>query len=140
MTDAGPYSYPYPYPPEVLRRFFARPPGPLAPATGKGLLVRGTAGRPETGTRVAFAALLSGGRIEALHYGVYGCPYTVAACSLAAERLRGQPVARLGSLDPGELAAALMVPRERAGSLLIVQDALHNCLADWDNAQSRVSP
>lgn len=126
-----------PYPPEVLRRFFAPPPGPL-PRNRHTRVIRGAAGRPETGTRVAFAALLAGERIEALHYGVYGCPWTVAACSLAAERLRGQPLASLASLDPGELASALLVPRERAGSLLIVQDALHNCLADWDNARSRV--
>lgn len=127
------------YPPEVLRRFFALPPGPL-PSSRQSLVIRGAAGRPETGTRVAFAALLAGERIEALHYGVYGCPWTVAACSLAAERLQGQPVVSLGRLDPGELSSALGVPRERAGSLLIVQDALHNCLADWDNARSRVSP
>lgn len=128
-----------PYPPEVLRRFFALPQPPPAP-DAPGLLARGAAGDRASGTRVAFEVRVAGGRIRAVRYGVYGCPFTVAACSLTAERLAGEPPARLGTLDPGELATVLGVPRERAGSLLIVQDALRNCLADWDNSPSRVSP
>lgn len=133
MTGNGPY------PPEVLRRFFA--PADAPPDAGlPGLLARGAAGACDSGTRVAFEIGVADGRIAAVRYGVYGCPFTVAACSLAAERLRGEPPARLGTLAPEELAAALGVPRERAGRLLIVQDALRNCLADWDNSRSRASP
>jgi hypothetical protein len=71
---------------------------------------------------------------------VFGCPHTRAACDRAVQLLTGAPVAQLGLLEPLSLGAGLGIPPEKAGRLLIIQDALRNCLADWDNAQLKPAP
>ena len=118
-----------------LRR---RAPGqgpPSAPASELpgALLVRGEAGGTEVGTWVVFEAWVQDGRVARLASQVYGCPDTQAACDRLAQLLTGGPVTGLGTLEPLALGADLGIPTEKSGRLLIIQDALRNCLADWDN-------
>jgi cysteine desulfurase len=116
------------------------PPETLAGEPAGTVLARGEAGSEETGTRIAFAARIRDGRVARLEARVFGCPHTRAACDRAVQRLTGAPVADLGRLEPRQLGAELGIPPEKAGRLLIIQDALRNCLADWDNGQLKPVP
>ena len=100
------------------------------------LLARGGAGSTDIGTWVVFEAWVQDGRVSRLASQVYGCPDTQAACDLAGQRLTGGPVEGLGSLDPLALGVDLGIPTEKTARLLIIQDALRNCLADWDNRRN----
>lgn len=117
----------------LVTRHFDRPlhAGPLRGDAEN--VVTGSAGQRERGTEVRFEARIEGGRIAAIAFQAYGCPHTIAACSLACERLDGQPAAALGRFDPDELGAALEVPPGKTGRLLLVQDALHHCFRAWEN-------
>ena len=116
------------------------PPVTLAGAPPGTVLVRGEAGSEDAGTWVTFAAHVRDGRVARLDARVFGCPHTRAACDRAVRLLTGAPVAELGRLDPMPLGAGRGIPPEKAGRLLIIQDALRNCLADWDNAQLKPAP
>jgi NifU-like protein involved in Fe-S cluster formation len=120
------------YPALVLRHF--REPRNVGPAAA-GPACRGEAGSAARGTRVVFEAEVAAGRVRRLSFRAYGCPYVIAACSRVTELLADAPVAALARFDPAELAAELELPPEKLGSLLVVQDALRNCAADWDTTQ-----
>ena len=130
------------YGPAVARRFAAPGrPGPLPP--GGGRVIRGEAGSQEEGTWVIVEARVAAQdppRLGEVAFRVYGCPHTLAAVSLAAESLEGQPVGTLVALEPAVLARALEIPATKAGRLLVLQDALRNCFADWDNSRLSAGP
>ncbi|MDP2324884.1 MAG: aminotransferase class V-fold PLP-dependent enzyme [Gammaproteobacteria bacterium] len=99
------------------------------------VLACGEAGSMEAGTWVTMTAAIRDGRVDRLDARVYGCPHTLAACDRAVQLLTGGTATGLGSLDPLALGAELEIPVEKTGRLLIIQDALRNCLADWDNGR-----
>lgn len=120
------------YPEAVLARFDAPAcAGTLAP--GPGLQVAGQAGGLAAGIHVCFDVRVNAGIIEAVAFRAWGCPYSIAACSLAAERLQGQPAQALSDFDPLELAGLLDLPPDRLGRLLCIEDALRSCWRAWDN-------
>jgi NifU-like protein involved in Fe-S cluster formation len=96
--------------------------------------LRGEAGDRERGIHVVFGVRIADERIEDIRFQAFGCPHSIAACCLATERLRGQPVQALESLAAEDLAAQLEVPVEKMGRLLVIQDALQNCFLAWDNS------
>ena len=51
------------------------------------------------------------------------------------ELLAGADRAAVLAFDPRSLEEALPVPAAKRGRLLIVADALRNCLAAWDTTQ-----
>ena len=104
------------------------------------VLARGEAGSEDTGTWVTVAARVRDGRVARLDARVFGCPHTRAACDRAVQLLTGAPIAELGRLEPRSLGADLGIPPEKAGRLLIIQDALRNCLADWENGELKPAP
>ena len=61
----------------------------------------------------------------------YGCPHTIAACSWMTEKLSGVPVGELVNFAPDWVTDELNIPVEKAGKLLILQDALRKCFDDW---------
>jgi coenzyme F420-reducing hydrogenase gamma subunit len=87
----------------------------------------------EVGTWVVITARIRDARVIRLDAQVYGCPHTQAACDRVVQLLTGGNRLELGNLEPLALGAALNIPAEKTGRLLIIQDALRNCLADWDN-------
>ena len=109
------------------------PPGDPALAPPGIVLIRGEAGSAEAGTWVLFTGEVRDGLLQRLETRVQGCPHSLLACERAVALLAGRPVAELGSLDPLEPGISQGIPSEKAGRLLIIQDALRNCLADWDN-------
>jgi len=117
---------------EVALHFAApRHAGALPP--GPGTLVRGEGGSLEQGAWVVFELRHEAGRILTLAWQAWGCPHTIAACSLAAGKLAGCTRAELQAFDVLSLRAPLDVPVHKTGRLLIIQDALHKCSAAWDN-------
>jgi cysteine desulfurase len=120
------------YADEVVRAF-ASPPnaGPLPP--GEGRVIRGEAGSPEDGAWIALEARVSAGKICAMAFRAYGCPHTIAACSRITENLAGSDVSSLGALDLDGIRAALDIPMEKLGRVLILEDAMRDCFAAWQD-------
>lgn len=118
---------------DLVTRHFDAPAnvGPLG-GTAENVFT-GTAGQREHGTRVCFEARIDAGRISEIVFQAYGCPHTIAACSLATQRLARQPAAALEHFDARDLMSELDVPVEKTGRMLLLQDALHQCFRAWDN-------
>lgn len=119
----------------LVLRHFARP-RHVGKLTGdfEHVLI-GRAGQREQGTEVVFHLGIREARLAAVRFQAFGCPHTIAACSLVAERLTGAPVESLGEIRPAELAAELEAPASKMGRFLIIEDALRRGLAAWDNTR-----
>jgi NifU-like protein involved in Fe-S cluster formation len=96
--------------------------GDLRP--GRGSVLVGESAAPERGAWVRFAARIVDGRVEEARFRAWGCPHVLAACELAASRLEGHPPGRAGGLSAATLAAALDLPAQKLGRLLVIEDAL----------------
>jgi hypothetical protein len=117
------------YSPQVLDHF--RHPRHAGLLTGAGVQT-GKAGSRRSGVVVTFQVKLAEGCIAEAGYQVFGPPYAVAACSLAAEQIIARP-ATPDAAPPGrELAAALEFPVEQTGVALIVEDAIRAALAQTE--------
>lgn len=86
----------------------------------------GHAGSRDAGTEAAFYVRTGpdGEVVTDARFQAYGCPHTLATAAWIAGRLPGRS---LGELAPGTVrdwAAALGVPVERLGRLLVLEDAL----------------
>jgi NifU-like protein involved in Fe-S cluster formation len=103
---------------------------------GAGVICTGEAGRAAEGTRVRFSLRLSGTRVEQVRYRAYGCPFTLAACEWLARQLTERQLSEASAQaisaavgTPAEWAAALGVPPQRLGRLLVVEDALRQAMS-----------
>lgn len=105
----------------VLEHF--RQPRLAGVLSGPGIAV-GRAGSIKEGGLVEFSLRPEAGRAAELRFRAYGCPHTIAAASLAAERLAGQPLETLAAFRGLELAKALDLPVEKLPAVLRVEDAL----------------
>lgn len=94
-------------------------------------VVSGEAGREETGTRVRFHLLLAGAVVAEARFQAYGCPHTLAVASWLAGELAGRRREDLLPGTPGDWARCFEVPAEKLGRLLVVEDALRDCVAKW---------
>ena len=122
------------YPAAVLDHFAApRHAGELP--EGPGEVFSGRAGELAQGVVVSFQLRVLNNRIQALAFRAYGCPYTLAACSLATEGLQGVPAAVLRDFTVNDVADRLQVPPGKRGALLRIEDALRSCWRAWDNSQ-----
>ena len=63
------------------------------------------------------------GRIVMAEFDVWGCPDTIAAADLAAERMRDMLLEDFRGLDVRALAEELGIPTEKLGKLLRLEDA-----------------
>lgn len=113
------------YSSEVRRRFGSALSAKLAESS-PGLMC-GEAQDRALNVWVRFQVQALDGTIRAVRFQVYGCPHTVAAASWAAEWLEGAAVERIGHWDAHDAAAALDVPVEKLGKLLLLEDALRAC-------------
>lgn len=123
MPDSERTSGPAVYSEQVLAHFRApRHAGELARGRGVGT---GWAGSRRSGQLIRIqVALGADGCVEKAAFRALGCPFTIAACSLAAELAIGRrPEALPGGL---ELARQLELPVERRGVALAVEDALRS--------------
>lgn len=80
---------------------------------------------------VRFRLSVRDGTVKSALFKAYGCPHTLAVAAWVADRLRGRGRADLAPGTPAEWAAALAVPVEKLGRLLVVEDALADCARHW---------
>lgn len=113
------------YTPEVRRRL--RAPGRAGLASTAGGCPEGAAEDRSLNVWVRFRVQLLGGSIRAVRFQAYGCPHFIAAADWVAERLEGQGAERLAEPIGRAAQAALGVPTEKLGKLLILEDALAAC-------------
>jgi NifU-like protein involved in Fe-S cluster formation len=111
------------YSAEVRRRFEAADGGHGLQA---GQLAAGAEDRA-LGVWARFEIGIRGEYVERVRFHVFGCPHTIAAASLLAEWLEGQPLPALQADWSRQLAARLEVPEEKMGRLLVLEDALRAC-------------
>jgi NifU-like protein involved in Fe-S cluster formation len=115
------------YSPEVQRRLGAPSRSGLAPAAS-GELASGTAEDRTLNVWVCFQVELAGRAIRSVRFEAYGCPHFVAAADWMAEHLEGRPPEAVGERVAEAARAALGVPTEKFGKLLVLEDALAACL------------
>lgn len=94
-------------------------------------VVRGEAGREATGTRVRFSLRVAQDRVVEARFQAYGCPHTLAVASWIAGALPGRLRADLSPGTPADWARHFDVPIEKFGRLLVIEDALRDCVAKW---------
>lgn len=104
---------------------------PRAGLEGIELDATGHAGDPVQDTWVAIGVTVRDGVIERARYGVFGCPYTMAAVAWVAQTLEGSAVTELGTIDVAGLKRRFDMPIERLGRLLLIEDAAKACLEAW---------
>ncbi|HET8691426.1 MAG TPA: iron-sulfur cluster assembly scaffold protein [Steroidobacteraceae bacterium] len=117
------------YSPRVLELFEALPrSGDLPPG---GQVVHGEALALDRGAWVRFEARIEQGHIADCRFRAWGCPHTLAAAALAAERL-----ATGGELpDARGLARELEAPAEKLGRFLVVEDAIQALMSEMGQVQ-----
>ena len=98
---------------------------------GAGAIVLGEAGGPGQEVWVRFRLQVQDGHVKDALFKTYGCPHTLAVAAWVTERLRGRGRADLAPGTPAEWAAAVAVPVEKLGRLLVVEDALADCARHW---------
>jgi len=109
-----------------LRDYFERPALPMRGA------VRVAGGRDADRVRVEWAADAKGGILCNVGFRARACPSIIALSALAAEHLEGAAVEAAAEQFDGwwdGAVAALDIPVEKAGKILIIKDTLHDLLA-----------
>jgi len=97
-------------------------------------VAEGRAGSKKRGVAVQLQCQLQGQNIMAARFLAWGCPHSIAAASWLAEQLTGLSLDEASGIGAMEIAAALEVPADKLGSILVLEDALVACL---ENARSR---
>jgi NifU-like protein len=96
-----------------------------------GGVIEGRAGDPALGTQVWFQWRVVGDAVAEARFRAFGCPFTLAVCDFVASGLKGGRPPQPWQGDPHSWAAALSVPAERLGRLLIIEDALRDAYRRW---------
>lgn len=105
----------------------ARAPG----VEGGGPIVSGEAGGPGAETWVRFQLAIAGDIVKEARFKAFGCPHTLDTVTWLCSELRGRSREALIPGTPAAWAARLSVPPEKLGRLLVVEDALRECLSHW---------
>ncbi len=93
-------------------------------------LCTGEAEQPGGGRLVRFwLSVAPDGRIDAIRFKAFGCPATIAAASLASERLAGRSRGEAAALEAADLARALALPEAREPAAALVVRALRSALS-----------
>jgi cysteine desulfurase len=108
----------------VHGRLWSASPARSPAASGPGECWLGEAGAERLGTWIRVTLRAEGGTVREARFQVYGCPHTVAACDLLAQRLPGRPLAALAPGSPEQWRTTVGAPVEKLGRFLIIEDAL----------------
>ncbi len=117
-----------------LRRLSPRAPVPAEGAdwvAAGSRRLSGEAGTEVSGTWVRFHLLVRDGCVKDARFQAFACPHTVETVAWLCERLRGRSRQDLRAGTPAEWAEARGVPVEKLGRLLVVEDALNDCITRW---------
>lgn len=126
------------YSPLLLDHFRAPRNAGRFPSGTAGLLA-GSAGSRRLGREVRVELLVRDGRVAECRYQVYGCPATIALCSLLSERVRGLAVAGLQDFRTMPLGHELGLQPARRAVALLLDDALRAALKGY-NSLSEAAP
>jgi len=94
-------------------------------------LVSGEAGGPGQETWVRFELLVAGDTVKDARFQAFACPHTTDVAEWLCGELRGRVRSALLPGTPAGWAQARTVPIEKLGRLLVVEDALRDCLSHW---------
>ncbi len=101
-------------------------------------VVRAQAGDVAQNAMFLFSLRLAQGRVDAVGWQAYGCPHVIAAASLTSEWLLGRMGAQIVEFDWRNILQKLDIPEDKAGRLLLLEDALR-ALAAMAGALSSAS-
>jgi cysteine desulfurase len=99
--------------------------------TGPGTVISGEAGGPTEDTWVRFELVVAGDTVKEARFKARACAHTTEVAAWLCSRLPGRARGALIPGAPTEWAAHCSVPVEKLGRLLLVEDALRDCLAHW---------
>lgn len=105
--------------------------GPAGTLAEGATRVVGEAGGPGREAWIRFRLAVRDGTVRKASFKAYGCPHTLAAAGWVAARLEGRGRAELVPGAPADWARVLDVPAEKLGRLLVIEDALRECLRRW---------
>ena len=116
--------------PDIVVEHFEHPrnAGHFEPAAD---VIQGSAGRRDQGAVFTLSARITDSLIHSARFEVYGCPHCIAAGSWLTERLVGCTQDDLHTWSWREVAAALDIPAEKRGRLLILEDAVRALAEGW---------
>ena len=96
-------------------------------------VVEGQAGDRRRGREIILALHLGDdGRVAECRYRVYGCPATIALCSILSGRITGATPAELRAFSGLALAEELGLPATKRAAALLLEDALKAALARYN--------
>lgn len=96
-------------------------------------LFRGHAGAAKRGREIRIELkFATDGRLSACRYRVYGCPATLALCSVLSERLPGMTPQEALSWSGLALAEELGLPAPKRDAALLLEDALRDALKSYN--------
>lgn len=109
-------------------------------ASGDARVFSGSAGVRRHGRQVEFQLRITpAGRIGECRYRVYGCPATIALCSLASDALKGCTAAAAAAFSVVALAEQLELPAEKRDAALTIEDAIRAALERYNSVQGPTS-
>ena len=96
---------------------------------GTANVAQGRAGDRRRGRDIHLEVKLTGeGRVEAMRYRVYGCPATIALCSVLSERVVGHTKDEAAAMGGLGLAEELGLPATKRDAALLLEGALRAAL------------
>lgn len=123
---------------ETVREHFRNPRNVGTFPAGTPDVIEGRAGDRRQGREIAMALRLdSSGRVLECRYRAYGCPATVALCSVLSERLKGRSHTELREQGGLSLAEELGLPPAKRAAVLLLEDALEAALARYNMTSRR---
>ncbi|MGE5626425.1 MAG: iron-sulfur cluster assembly scaffold protein [Bacillota bacterium] len=123
---------------EAVLRHFEAPRNSGAFPAGTPGIVSGQAGARKRGREIHLELKLSAdGRIEACRYQAYGCPATIALCSVLSERLPGMSVQEAQAIVGLKLAEELELPAAKRDAALLLEDALKDALQSYNRNRQK---
>ena len=117
----------------LLKRHFFEPFGAGSFVEGTPSVAEGRAGSRKRGVAVQLQCQVRDQKIMAARFLAWGCPHSIAAASWVAETLTGLSLEEASGISATDIVAALQVPVDKLGSILVLEDALAACL---ENARS----
>lgn len=114
-----------------LRGLSPASPQPAAAWSAAGRRLSGEAGAQAEGTWVRFHLLIVGDSVKEALFQAFGCPHTMDTAAWLCAQLPGRSRGELVPGEPSQWAAERAVPVEKLGRLLVIEDALRDCLTRW---------
>lgn len=105
--------------------------------SGAPRVLKGHAGARLHGREVGFQLqITTDSRIAECRYRVYGCPATIALCSLTSDALKGLSLGEAAAFSVVALAEQHGLPAEKRAAAIMVEDAVRAAVAEY-NTQSK---